>query len=147
MRATLLMLVSSAAEMALSLHPSPASEMSAFSRMRALVSICAELLPARTKPSSRSRSSALNFTTYFLTAISFPATNLLHRCPRSDRDSEKHHRFKDAGDYHLSSSNRRAPSSIEAIPTKPPSQNLSLDCFALLAMTEERAPKLTGKRT
>jgi hypothetical protein len=58
----------------------------------------AELLPARIKPSSRSRSSALKFTTYFLTAISFPATNLLHRCPRSDRDSEKHHRFKDAGD-------------------------------------------------
>src|SRR5208282_5828833 len=46
-RETVLMLVSSAAEIALSLHPSPPSDTSAFSRMRALVSSCAELLPAR----------------------------------------------------------------------------------------------------
>src|SRR5271165_1546451 len=98
-RATLLTLVSSAAEIALSLHPSPASETSAFRRMRALVSNCAGLLPARTRASSRSRSSALNFTTYFLTAISFPDTNHLRRSPRGDRDSEKHHKFNDAGDY------------------------------------------------
>jgi hypothetical protein len=94
----LLTLVSSAAEMALSLHPSPASETSAFSRMRALVSNCAERLPARTMASSRSRSSALSFTTYFLTAISFPPTNHLHRRRRSNRDSEKHHGFNDGGD-------------------------------------------------
>ena len=92
------MLVSSAAEIALSLQPSPASETSAFSRMRALVNSCAELLPARTRASSRSRSSALNLTTYFLTAISFPATNHLRRCHRGGRDSEKHHNFKDASD-------------------------------------------------
>ena len=76
-RATLLMLVSSAAAIALSLQPSPASDTSAFRRMRALVSNCAGLLPARTRASSRSRSSAPNLTTYFLTAISFPATNHL----------------------------------------------------------------------
>src|SRR5271157_4718904 len=61
-------------------HPSPPSDTSAFSRMRALVSSCAELLPARINASSRSRSSMVNFTTYFLPAISFPATNHLHRC-------------------------------------------------------------------
>src|SRR5271166_1000715 len=74
------MLVSSAAEIALSLQPSPASDTSAFRRMRALVSNCAGLLPARTSASSCSRSPALNFTTYFLTAISFPATNQIRRC-------------------------------------------------------------------
>src|SRR5271157_4002193 len=79
-RETVLMLVSSAAEIALSLHPSPPSDTSAFSRMRALVSSCAELLPARINASRRSRSSMVNFTTYFLPAISFPATNHLHRC-------------------------------------------------------------------
>src|SRR5271157_2344496 len=79
-RETVSMLVSSAAEIALSLHPSPPSDTSAFSRMRALVSSCAELLPARINASSRSRSSMVNFTTYFLPAISFPATNHLHRC-------------------------------------------------------------------
>src|SRR5208337_804837 len=79
-RETVLMLVSSAAEIALSLQPSPPSDTSAFSRMRAFVSSCAELLPARINASSRSRSSMVNFTTYFLPAISFPATNHLHRC-------------------------------------------------------------------
>ena len=79
-RPTLLTLVSSAAAIALSLHPSPASDTSAFRRMRALVNSCAEFLPARTRTSSRSRSSTLNFTTYFLTAISFPATNHLRTC-------------------------------------------------------------------
>src|SRR5208282_423059 len=78
-RPILLMLVSSASEIALSLQPSPASETSAFSRMRAFVSDCAGCLPAQIIASSRSRSSALNFTTYFLTAISLPATNHLHR--------------------------------------------------------------------
>src|SRR5271169_5479769 len=38
------MLVSSAAAMALSLHPSPASDTSAFNKMRALVTICAGVL-------------------------------------------------------------------------------------------------------
>src|SRR5271167_3983217 len=73
------MLVSNAAEIALSLQPSPASDTSAFNRMRAFVSDCAGCLPAQIIASSRSRSSALNFTTYFLTEISLPATNHLHR--------------------------------------------------------------------
>ena len=73
------MLVSNAAEIALSLHPPPITDVSAFKRMRALVNNCAGLLPAWIKASSRSRSSALSFTTYFLTAISFPDANHLHR--------------------------------------------------------------------
>src|SRR5271156_4895705 len=79
-RPILLTLVSSASEIALSLQPSPASEMSAFSRIRAFVSNCAGCLPPEVNASSRSRSSALHLTTYFLTAISFPATN--HLCRR-----------------------------------------------------------------
>src|SRR5262249_48501233 len=49
-------------------------------RMRAFVSSWAERLPLRINSSSWARSSALNRTTYFLTAISFPITNHLHRC-------------------------------------------------------------------
>src|SRR4030088_1580293 len=75
----LAMLVSSAAAIWLSLQPSPASDTSAFKRMRALVSCCAERLPLLINSSSWARSSPLNRTTYFLTAISFPATNHLHR--------------------------------------------------------------------
>src|SRR5258707_1338376 len=72
-------LVSSAAAIRLSLQPSPSSDTSAFSRMRAFVSNCAERLPLRINSSSWARSSALNRTTYFLTAITFPTTNHLHR--------------------------------------------------------------------
>src|SRR5271156_4030474 len=78
-RPILLTLVSSALAIKLSLQPSPASDTSAFSSTRALVSDCARLLPAWIIPSSCSRSHALSLTTYFLTAISFPATNHLHR--------------------------------------------------------------------
>ena len=79
-RSIVAMLVSSAAAIRLSLQPSPTSDTSAFSRMRAFVSSWAERLPLRINPSSWARSSALNRTTYFLTAISFPITNHLHRC-------------------------------------------------------------------
>src|SRR5271166_2526999 len=82
-RPMLLMLVSNAAEIALSLQPSPASDTSAFSRMRAFVSDCAGCLPAQIIASSCSRSSALSFTTYFLTEISLPAEVLLHAALRS----------------------------------------------------------------
>jgi hypothetical protein len=58
---------------------SPASDTSAFKRMRAFVSGCAERLPLLINSSSWARFSAVNRTTYFLTAISFPATNHLHR--------------------------------------------------------------------
>ena len=55
-------------------------------RMRAFVSFCAECLPLRIKVSSRSRSSAVSFTTYFFTAISLAATNRLLRCRAIDSD-------------------------------------------------------------
>src|SRR5262252_1624578 len=79
-RSIVAMLVSSAPAIMLSLQPSPASDTSAFSRMRAFVSNWAERLPLRINSSSWARSSVLNRTTYFLTAISFPTTNHLHRC-------------------------------------------------------------------
>src|SRR6266581_5451025 len=79
-RSIVAMLVSSAAAIRLSLQPSPSSDTSAFSRMRAFVSSWAERLPLRINSSSWACSSALNRTTYFLTAISFPTTNHLHRC-------------------------------------------------------------------
>src|ERR1700689_4717481 len=79
-RSIVAMLVSSAAAIRLSLQPSPSSDTSDFSRMRAFVSSWAERLPLRINSSSWARSSVLNRTTYFLTAISFPTTNHLHRC-------------------------------------------------------------------
>jgi len=57
----------------LSLHPSPASETSAFNNIRAFSSRCAGLFPFRISASSCSRSSALNRTTYLFTEISFAA--------------------------------------------------------------------------
>src|SRR5215475_9748165 len=57
----------------LSLHPGPPSETSAFRRMRAFRSRRAGALPLRTSACSCSRSSALSRTTYFFTAMSFPA--------------------------------------------------------------------------
>ncbi len=60
-------------EIALSLQPSPLSDVSAFNRIRALFSDCAGLLPAWIKASNRSRSSALSFTTYFLDRNLFPS--------------------------------------------------------------------------
>ena len=65
-RATVSTLVSRASAIWLSLHPSPASEMSAFSRMRALVSCRAGCLPIRINALRRSRSSSLSVTTAFL---------------------------------------------------------------------------------
>jgi hypothetical protein len=97
-RSTVAMLVSSAAAIRLSLQPSPASDVSAFNRMRAFVSSWAERLPLRINSLSRSHSSASSLTTYFLTAISFPATNHLHRCLCRDRDSEIPVMINDGGD-------------------------------------------------
>ena len=79
-RSTVAMLVSSAAAIRLSLQPVLASDTSAFKRIRTFVSNWAERLPLRINSLSRSRSSASSLTTYFLTAISFPATNYLRRC-------------------------------------------------------------------
>src|SRR5260370_42026127 len=66
-------LVSRALMIRLSLQPSPDSETSAFSNIRAFSNRCAELFPFRISASSRSRSSALNRTTYLFTEISFAA--------------------------------------------------------------------------
>jgi len=57
----------------LSLHPSPASETSAFSNIRAFISRWAELLPLRIISLSCLRSSSLSLTTYFFTEIALPA--------------------------------------------------------------------------
>src|SRR4029077_16713478 len=78
-RRTLAMLVFSASASRLSIQPSPASDTSAFNRMRAFVNNCAERLPLWIRSLSCARSSALNRTMYFLTATSFAATNHL-RC-------------------------------------------------------------------
>jgi hypothetical protein len=64
-------LVPKALMIRLSLHPSPASETSAFNNIRAFSSRCAGLLPFRSSVSSRSRSSPLSLTTYLFTEISF----------------------------------------------------------------------------
>src|SRR5271166_4533706 len=72
-------LVSNAAMILLSLHPPPASETSAFNKIRAFSSRWAGLFPFRIRTSSCSRSSPLNRTTYFFTEISFAAMIRLRR--------------------------------------------------------------------
>jgi len=64
-------LVSRARMIRLSLQPAPSSEISAFNNIRAFNNRCAGLFPFRIRTSSRSRSPALNRTTYFFTEISF----------------------------------------------------------------------------
>src|SRR5487761_441652 len=64
-------LVSKARTIRLPLQPARPSETSAFNNIRAFNSRRAGLLPFRMRASSRSRSSALNRTTYFFTEISF----------------------------------------------------------------------------
>src|SRR6266404_1279151 len=66
-------LVSRASMIRLSLHPLPASETSAFNKIRAFSTRRAGLFPFRISVSSRSRSSPLSLTTYFFTEISFAA--------------------------------------------------------------------------
>src|ERR1700691_2901353 len=78
---TVLTLASHAAAISPSVQPSPASDVSAFSRMRAFVINCADRLPDLIIASSRSRSSAHNFTTYFFAPVPVPATNQLHPRP------------------------------------------------------------------
>src|SRR6478736_3777837 len=63
----------------LSLQPSPASETSAFSNIRAFSNRCGGLFPFRIGASSCSRSSALNRTTYLFTEISFAALDAIRR--------------------------------------------------------------------
>src|SRR5258707_12163779 len=66
-------LVSRASMIRLSLHPLPASETSAFNKIRAFSTRRAGLFPFRISVSSRWRSSPRSLTTYFFTEISFAA--------------------------------------------------------------------------
>src|SRR4029434_5659998 len=66
-------LASRASMIRLSLHPLPASETSAFNKIRAFSTQRAGLFPFRIRVSSCSRSSPLSLTTYFFTEISFAA--------------------------------------------------------------------------
>src|ERR1019366_5911523 len=85
-------LVSRALMIRLSLHPSPASETSAFNNIRAFSSRCAGLFPFRISVSSRSRSSRLSLTTYFFTEISFAA--MIASLASSGDESESPDPFK-----------------------------------------------------
>src|SRR5208337_4038331 len=78
---TVLTLVSNAAAISRSVQPSPASDASALSRILAFVISCADRLPELISASRRSRSSALNFTTYFFATVLVPATNHPHPRP------------------------------------------------------------------
>jgi len=95
-RATVSMLVSRALAIRPSLQPSPASDASAFNRMRALFSSAAECLPICINASSRSRSSSLSFTTYLFTALCFVVT--MHLRYYGAIDSEIYRKVKD-GEY------------------------------------------------
>src|SRR5712672_720310 len=92
-------LVSRALMIRLSLQPSPDSETSAFSNIRAFSNRCAGLFPFRISASSCSRSSALNRTTYLFTEISFAAM-IASVVPTVD-ESESSNPFNlvEAGDY------------------------------------------------
>jgi hypothetical protein len=81
-RSIVAMLVSSAAAIRLSLQPSPISDTSAFSRMRAFVSSWAERLPLRINSSSRARSSADVAHEAFLLVFDFALTLTQRQPPR-----------------------------------------------------------------
>ena len=87
-RQTMDALVSNASMIRLSLHPSPASDTSAFNNMRAFSSRCAGPFPFRISIASCSRSSPLNRTIYFFTemfladmmaSIAIPCATANHR--------------------------------------------------------------------
>jgi hypothetical protein len=82
----------------LSLQPSPASETSAFNKIRAFSSRFAELFPLRIRAWSCSRSSALKRTTYRFTEISFAA--MIPSAINNDDKSESPNPFEmvEAGD-------------------------------------------------
>jgi hypothetical protein len=82
----------------LSLHPSPASETSAFNKIRAFSSRCAGLFPFRISVSSCWRSSPLSLTTYFFTEISFAAMIASVASSRNDSESLNPFKLVEAGD-------------------------------------------------
>ena len=77
-----------------------AADASALSRILAFVISCADRLPELISASSRSRSSALNFTTYFFAPVLCPCHESLPSSPRRrrHRNSEMPPSFKDASD-------------------------------------------------
>src|SRR5271167_4847099 len=91
-RATVSTLVSSAAAISLSLQHAPASDASAFNRMRAFSTCRAARFPVPIKVPSRSRSSSLSVTTYFFTAACLAVTNHLRHYRNSRiRNSPQNH--------------------------------------------------------
>ena len=80
-------------------RPSPASDASAFNRMRAFNTWRAGRLPVWISALSRSRSSALSFTMYLFTAGCFAITT--HLRATGDIDSEIGRRINDAGYSHV----------------------------------------------
>jgi len=97
-RATVSTLVSRAAAIWLSLHASPASDASAFSRMRAFKTCRAGRFPDWISVSSCSRSWSPSFTTYFFTfftAVRFAVTMHFRRC--GGIDSEIFRKINDGG--------------------------------------------------
>ena len=94
------MLTSNATAISRSVQLSPASDVSALSRMRAFVISCPDRLPELIAASSCYRSSVLNFTTHFIVPVLVPATNYLHprHRRRGHRDLEMPPSFKDASD-------------------------------------------------
>src|SRR5260370_2332111 len=112
-------LVSRALMIRLSLQPSPDSETSAFSNIRAFSNRCAGLFPFRISASSCSRSSALNRTTYLFTEISFAAM-IASVVPTVD-DSESSNPFNlvEAGDYLLRAEHLAIPEDAATQPNRP----------------------------
>src|ERR1700738_1378877 len=104
-------LVSRAPTMRLSLHPTPPSETSAFSKIRAFSSRRAGLFPFRISVSSCSRSSPLSLTTYFFTETSFEAMIAPIAYSRDDSESQNLNPCKliEAGDYSVVRRIRRDP--------------------------------------
>ncbi len=77
------------------LHPSPASETSAFNKIRALSRRRAGMLPFRISVSSSEHSQRLNRTTYLFTAISLAA--MIRRSGRAESGSSNPFNFVEAG--------------------------------------------------
>ena len=96
---TVLTLASSAAAISLSVQPSPASEVSAFSRMRAFVISCADRLPELITASSCSRSSHAQFHHVLLRPCTRPCHELAPSSPRrrGHRDLRNAPKFQGRG--------------------------------------------------
>ncbi len=105
--------------------------------MRAFVSSWAERLPLRINALSRSRSSPVSLTTYFLTAISFPATNHLHRWRRQ--------RFQKSPSFSMTGTTSISDLTAAAASRKPISEGRwSLTHVAYAAIYENASDLVSG---